>query len=157
MIPAVDRRPTLRLDLVQSASAVDHVLLRELAPLEASGEAPALVGVAGLTVTRVRLATGGHTQLTLRKGIDVIDGICFGRSDLAETVIEGQIVDVAAHLAGRAFGGLQTLQLEVRDVAPAGHLAGLRAAPAGLGQAGHAPVAGFAVGPADVLMPGVAR
>jgi len=38
------------------------------------------------------------------------------------------VVDVAARLDSRHFGGFETLQLDVRDVAPAGHLAGLAAA-----------------------------
>jgi single-stranded-DNA-specific exonuclease len=121
-------RPSLRLDLVQSASAVDYVLFRELTLLEECGDAPPIVGIAGLTVARVRPANGGHTQLTLRKGADVIDAICFGRADLAGMLAEGVSVDVAARLSSRRFSGLETLQLEIRDVAPAGHLAALRAA-----------------------------
>ena len=66
---------------------------------------------------------GGHTQLTLRKGVEVLDGICFGRSDLTGMIAEGDAVDVVARLSSRRFAGLETLQLEIRDVAPAGHLA----------------------------------
>ena len=58
----------------------------------------------------------------------MVDGIGFGRADLAELLVEGQVVDVVAHLGSRTFAGLETLQLEVRDVAPSGHLAGMRAA-----------------------------
>ena len=127
--PALRRsRPSLAIDLVQSAIAADHVLLRELAPLEDAAEAPPLVGVAGLVVVRARVASGGHTQLTLRRGRDVVDGICFGRADLAEQLTEGQEIDVVARLTSRIFAGLETLQLEVRDVAAAGTLGGLRAA-----------------------------
>jgi hypothetical protein len=86
-----------------------------------------LLGIAGLSVARVRAANGGHTQLTLRKGMEVLDGISFGRSDLVDMLREGDVVDVAARLSSRRFGGLETLQLEVRDVAPAGHLAAIRA------------------------------
>lgn len=116
----------LRLDLVLRAESVDYVLLRELAPLEAGGEPPPMVGIAGFVVARVRAATGGHTQLTLRRGNEVLDGICFGRSDLQETVREGQVVDVVARLSTRTFGGFESLQLDIRDVAPEGWLSGLR-------------------------------
>ena len=75
-------------------------------------------------MTRVRAASGGHTQLTLRRRLDVLDGIAFGRSDLAETVHAGDRVDVVARLASRTFGGYESLQLDIRDVATAG-LAGL--------------------------------
>jgi len=128
--PPSDPRPTLAIDLVQSAVDTDYVLLRELAPLEDAAEAPPLVGVAGLVVVRARAASGGHTQLTLRRGRDVVDGISFGRADLAEQLTEGLEIDVVARLTSRTFAGLETLQLEVRDVAAAGALSGLRAAAA---------------------------
>lgn len=129
--PPADERPSLSLDLVQSADAADHVLLRELAPLDGAGDAPPLVGIAGLAVTRVRAASGGHTQLTLRRGREVVDGIAFGRADLAEQLTEGSEIDVVARLASRTFAGLETLQLEVRDVAPAGWLRALHTDRAG--------------------------
>jgi single-stranded-DNA-specific exonuclease len=129
-LPASDPRPTLRLDLVARAESVDHVLLADLEPLVRTGDDPALIGIAGLTVRRVREANGGHTQMTLQKGRDVVDAICFGRADLASAVSEGDVIDVAARLTSRTFAGLETLQLEIRDVAPAGHLAGIRRQPA---------------------------
>jgi single-stranded-DNA-specific exonuclease len=124
--PPADERPTLSLDLVQSADAADYVLLRELAPLEGAGDAPPLIGIAGLAVNRVRAVKGGHTQLTLRRGREVVDGIAFGRADLAEQVLEGYEIDVVARLASRTFAGLESLQLEIRDVAPAGWLRAMR-------------------------------
>ena len=127
--PLVDDRPTLDIDLVTSAEAADHVLLQELAPLGGAGESPPLLGVVGLVVVRSRAVNGGHTQLTLRKGREVIDGICFGRDDLATIVEEGQEVDVVAHLNSRTFAGIESLQLEVLDVAPAGWLVGVHPRP----------------------------
>ncbi len=125
--PVADARPSLSLDLVQSADAADHVLLRELAPLEGAGDEPPLVGFAGLAVDRVRAVNGGHTQLKLRRGRMVIDGICFGRADLADQLTEGSEIDVVARLSSRVFAGVETLQLDIRDVAPAGWLRAMRA------------------------------
>jgi single-stranded-DNA-specific exonuclease len=120
--PDADPRPELRLDLVLAAVDVDYPLLRELAWLAPTGQGnpEPLIAILGLTVTRVRAATGGHTQLTLRRERDVLDAIAFGRSDLAETVAEGDRVDVVATLASRTFGGFETLELLVLDVAPSG-------------------------------------
>ena len=129
--PPTDPRPSLSIDLVQSADAAEYVLLRELAPLEGAGDARPLVGIAGLAVTRVRAANGGHTQLTLRRGVETIDGIAFGRADLAEQLTEGSEIDVVARLASNTFGGWERLQLEIRDVAPAGWLRPLRSPGAG--------------------------
>lgn len=120
-VPADPRLP-LAIDLALPALDIDYALhrdLRRLAPCGIGNPEP-LLAVLGLTVTRVRAASGGHSQLTLRRGLDVLDGIAFGRSDLAETVHEGDRVDVVARLTSRTFGGYESLQLEIRDVAAAG-------------------------------------
>jgi single-stranded-DNA-specific exonuclease len=117
-----DPRSALRIDLVLPALDVDYALLRELGQLApcGPGNPDPLVAVLGLTVTRVRAANGGHSQLTLRRGLDVLDGIAFGRPDLAEVVREGDRLDVVARLVSRRFGGFETLQLEIRDAATSG-------------------------------------
>jgi single-stranded-DNA-specific exonuclease len=117
-----DPRTVLPVDLALPASYVDYALFRDLARLApcGTGNPEPLVAVLGLTVQRVRAANGGHTQLVLRRERDVLDGIAFGRADLAGALAEGDRVDVVARLASRVFGGLETLQLEVRDVAASG-------------------------------------
>lgn len=117
-----DPRPPLAVDLALPARLVDyglHTELARLAPFGPGHAVPALA-VLGLTVGRVRAVSGGHTQLVLRRERDVLDGIAFGRPDLATTVREGDRVDVVARLASRRFGGLETLQLEVLDAAVSG-------------------------------------
>jgi len=64
--------------------------------------------------------------------VDVVDAIAFDRGDLVDTIREGDRVDVAGRLASRRFGGFETLQLVVLDVAPA------RDAVAAVGPAGGA-------------------
>ena len=117
-----DPRTALKIDLAVPALDVDYTLFRELAGLApcGPGNPDPLVAVLGLTVTRVRAASGGHSQLTLKRKLDVLDGIAFGRSDLAEVVREGDRIDVVARLVSRQFGGLETLQLEIRDAATSG-------------------------------------
>jgi len=117
-----DPRVSIAIDLALPARDVDYALYRELARLApcGPGNADPLVAVLGLTVTRVRAATGGHTQLTLRRERDVLDGIAFGRADIAEVVREGDRLDVVARLTSRRFGGFESLQLDIRDVAAAG-------------------------------------
>jgi single-stranded-DNA-specific exonuclease len=115
-----DARPRLTLDLALPARSIDYALLRDLAALGPTGPGnpDPVVGVHGLTVTRIRAAAGGHAQLTLRREVDVLDGIAFGRGDLVATVREGDRVDVAARLMSRRFGTFESLQLGVIDVAP---------------------------------------
>jgi len=127
----IDPRPELVLDLALPARAADYRLLQHLAALAPTGPGnpEPLVGIHGLTVTRVRAAAGGHTQLTLRRDVDVVDAIAFERGDLAETVHEGDRIDVAGRLGSRRFGGFESLQVLILDVAPARDLQ----APAGAG------------------------
>lgn len=118
----VDPRPELAVDLAISTDALDYALVSDLRVLEPTGPGnpPPVVAVLDMTVTRVRAANGGHAQLTLRRRRDVVDAIAFGRDDLATQLREGDRVDVAARVGIRTFGGYDSLQLEVRDVAPAG-------------------------------------
>jgi len=117
-----DPRPVLRLDVALAAIDVDYALHRELASLGpcGPGNPDPLVAILGLTVTRVRAATGGHAQLTLRRTLDVLDGIAFDRADLVDSVREGDRVDVVGRLVSRRFGGYESLQVEIRDVAGSG-------------------------------------
>jgi single-stranded-DNA-specific exonuclease len=117
-----DPRSVLHVDLALPALDVDYALHRDLARLApcGPGNPEPLVAVLGLTATRVRAATGGHSQLTLKRRLDVLDGIAFGRSDIAEVVHEGDRLDVVARLTSRRFGGYESLQLDIRDVALSG-------------------------------------
>jgi single-stranded-DNA-specific exonuclease len=117
-----DPRLALVIDLALPAAAIDYALHRDLARLAPCGvgNAEPAIAVLGLTVTRIRPATGGHSQLTLKRERDILDGIAFGRSDLAETVQVGDRVDVVGRLSSRRFGGFESLQLEIRDVATSG-------------------------------------
>ena len=117
-----DPRVPVAIDLALPARDVDYALFRELTGLApyGPGNPNPLVAVLGLTVTRVRAATGGHSQLTLRRDRDVLDGIAFGRADIAAVVREGDRLDVVARLTSRTFGGFESLQLDIRDVATSG-------------------------------------
>ena len=117
-----DPRAVLAIDLALPALGVDYGLYRELAALQpyGPGNPQPLVAVLGLTVTRVRQAGTDHTSLTLRRDRDVLDGIAFGRLDIAALVHVGDVIDVVARLGSRTFGGFESLQLEIRDAAPSG-------------------------------------
>lgn len=117
-----DPRAVLRIDLALPALDVDYGLYRDLAGLApyGPGNPQPLVAVLGLEVVRVRVAGDEHTSLTLRRRRDVLDGIAFGRADIAQLVHEGDRIDVVARLSSRTFGGFESLQLEIRDAAPSG-------------------------------------
>ena len=113
---------TLAVDLAIRGRDVDYGLhrdLQRLAPCGVGNPEP-LVAVLGLTVMRAREADGGHSQLVLKRRLDVLDGIAFGWHELAGQVAEGDVIDVVARLQSRRFGGIESLQLEIRDAAPSG-------------------------------------
>ena len=126
--PEIPSMPELKLDLVLRADAVDYALVRELALLNPTGfgNPTPTIGIGGLVVSRVRAAAGGHTQLVLRRSRDVIDAVAFRRPDLATRLHEGDRIDVAARTASRRFGGIESMQLEIVDVAPEGSQPGMR-------------------------------
>jgi single-stranded-DNA-specific exonuclease len=119
-----DPVPSLAIDVALRARDVDYALhrdLQRLAPCGAGNPEP-LVAILGLTVTRAREAGGGgHSQLVLKRRLDVLDGIAFGWPELAREVIEGSQIDVVAQLRSRRFGGIESLQLDIRDAAPSGY------------------------------------
>jgi single-stranded-DNA-specific exonuclease len=125
--------PELTVDLVLPADSVDFALVREIGLLDPTGAgnpAPTLA-VTGLTVSRVRPANGGHTQLVLRRSHDVVDAVAFRRPDLAAMLHEGDRIDVVARAASRRFGGFESMQLEIVDVAAEGEQAAVATGPAG--------------------------
>jgi single-stranded-DNA-specific exonuclease len=118
-----DPVPSLAIDVALRARDVDYALHRDLQRLApcGAGNAEPLVAVLGLTVMRAREAGGGgHTQLVLKRRLDVLDGIAFGWPELAGEVTEGAQIDVVAQLRSRRFGGIESLQLDIRDAAPSG-------------------------------------
>ena len=119
----------MTLDLALAARDVDYSLHRELVRLApcGTGNPEPVVAVLGLTVVRAREATGGHTQLVLKRDRDVLDGIAFGWPELATLVAAGDRIDIVGRVSSRQFGGLESLQLEIRDAAPSGSHADARA------------------------------
>jgi len=114
--------PELTVDLVLRADEVDYAFVREIVLLDPTGvgnPAPTLA-ITGLRVVRVRPASGGHTQLVLGRSRDVLDAVAFRRSDLPAMLHEGDRIDVVARAASRRFGGFESIQLEVVDVAAVG-------------------------------------
>ena len=113
-----DPRVTLPIDLALPARDVDYALYRELADLApcGPGNPEPLVAVLGLTVTRVRAATGGHTQLTLRRELRRARRHRLRPRGPGRDRPRGRPGRRRGRLASRTFGGFESLQLEIRDV-----------------------------------------
>ncbi len=114
--------PGLTVDLVLPADSVDYGFVREIGLLDPTGVGNPIptLAITGLRVVRVRSANGGHTQLVLGRSRDVLDAVAFRRADLPAMLHEGDRIDVVARAASRLFGGFESIQLEVVDVAAEG-------------------------------------
>jgi single-stranded-DNA-specific exonuclease len=134
-VPTTDA--VLGIDVALPAADVDYRLHAELARLGpwGVGNPEPLVAVEGLTVVRAREASGGHTQLVLKRRLDVLDGIAFGWPELSTMVSAGDRLDVVGRVASRRFGGVESLQIEIHDAAPSGRLSVAVGAAAGGGSA----------------------
>jgi single-stranded-DNA-specific exonuclease len=111
--------PSLHVDAAIPAKSLGYALLRDLGRLApaGTGNPEPLVAVLGLGVVRVREVSGGHTQVVLKRDLDVVDGIAFGWPELATSIREGERVDIVARVVSRRFGVVESLQLEIRDAA----------------------------------------
>jgi single-stranded-DNA-specific exonuclease len=121
-VPPPDPVLSQAIDVAVHARDVDYALYRDLDRLApyGTGNPEPMVAVLGLTVTRAREADGGHSQLVLKRRLDVLDGIAFGWPELSHEVAEGESIDVVARLMSRRFGGIESLQLDIRDAAVSG-------------------------------------
>jgi single-stranded-DNA-specific exonuclease len=128
-VPPPDPVPSQAIDVAVHARDVDYALYRDLDRLApyGTGNPEPMVAVLGLTVTRAREADGGHSQLVLKRRLDVLDGIAFGWPELSHEVAEGESIDVVARLMSRRFGGIESLQLDIRDAALSGSIPEARA------------------------------
>ena len=147
-----DPVPSLPIDVALRARDVDYALHRDLQRLApcGTGNPEPLVAVLGLTVTRAREADGGHSQLVLRRRLDVLDGIAFGWPELSREVAEGDVIDIVCAAAEPAVRRHRVAPARDPDAAPTGHHAEARAildaAPVAVGPG---PAVGLAR-PADV-------
>lgn len=151
-VPPGEATPESKIDVAIPAVGVDYALHRDLARLGPCGvgNPEPLVAVLGLTVMRAREANGGHTTLVLRRERDVLDGVAFGWPELAAAVSAGDRIDVVGALRSHRFGGFESLQLEIRDVASSGFHPEARAILEGPVAVGPGPSDGARVQPSAV-------
>ena len=125
-LAAQDVRPSgpaeLAVDLVLPADSVDYGFVHEIGLLDPTGVGNPVptIAITGLRVVRIRPANGGHTQLVLGRRRDVLDAVAFRRADLPAMLHVGDRIDVVARATSRQFGGFESIQLEIVDVAAEG-------------------------------------
>lgn len=119
--------PTVVADALLPLDAVDADLFAATHELEPYGEghrAPAFLIRAPLAATRAVGADGAHLQLRLgTNGARETKGIAFRLGALAETLTQGEPVDVVAELSENEWNGRTTVEFQARALRPADALA----------------------------------
>ena len=91
--------------------------LEKLEPFGDSNEEPVFI-LKGLKITSIRaLSDGKHIKLTLKDDNNIdIDGIGFGLGELSSSYLIGDRVDVIGNLQINSFNGIESIQLNLKDI-----------------------------------------
>ena len=90
--------------------------LKVLEPYGESNKTPVFI-YKNLKIDSIRaLSEGKHLKLTLKDGGSIIDGIGFNIGGLVDEYLIGDKVDVLAGLELNSYGGIDTVQLNIKDI-----------------------------------------
>ena len=91
--------------------------LNKLEPFGDSNEEPVFI-LKGLKITSIRsLSDGKHIKLTLKDENNLdIDGIGFGLGEISKSYLIGDRVDVIGNLQINSFNGMESIQLNLKDI-----------------------------------------
>jgi single-stranded-DNA-specific exonuclease len=113
--------PVLAVDAEVSLTDISLAAYDRLAELEpcGAGFAAPLFVCRNLRVMDHRVVGNNHLRLTLGSPRRAVGAIAFGQGDLAGLLTRDQLLDVVFSLEVNDWNGDRTVQLKVRDLAPA--------------------------------------
>lgn len=116
--------PTMELDAMVSLQDINDCLIEEiqlLAPFGQCNPEPLLAcREVSLVSCREVGKHGGHLKMILRESGTVLDGIAFNGASSLKEIAASSEVDVAFFPSSSLWEGRRSLQLEVKDIRPAG-------------------------------------
>ncbi|MHB8156269.1 MAG: single-stranded-DNA-specific exonuclease RecJ [Desulfocucumaceae bacterium] len=116
--------PGMELDAMVSLGEINEDLVREmqlLAPFGCCNPGPVLACRGAELVSHREIGkNGGHLKLMIREKGAVFDGIAFKQASCAPEIAAAAEVDVAFLPAFNEWKGRRSIQLEVKDIRPAG-------------------------------------
>ena len=114
-----DILPIIHIDAKIDLDKVNKEMVESLKQLEPFGEAnnrPIFL-FKNLKIDSIRtLSEGKHLKITLKNNNTIIDGIGFNLGELAEDYRIGDKVDVVGALEINSYGGLDSLQINIKDL-----------------------------------------
>ena len=111
--------PVINIDEKIDFSAINKDMVESLKQLEPFGEGnkmPVFV-FKNLKIDSIRaLSEGKHLKLTLKEGNTVVNAIGFNIGNLADEYIIGDKIDVVGVLEVNNFNGVESLQINIKDI-----------------------------------------
>ena len=90
--------------------------IKQLEPFGEANKMP-IFAFKNLKIDSIRALSGGkHLKLTLKNNNNIINAIGFNIGHLAEEYLIGDKVDVAGVLEINTFGGVDNLQINIKDI-----------------------------------------
>ena len=111
--------PIINIDAKINLNDIDKEMVDSMKQLEPFGEANKMPIFAfkNLKIDSIRALSGGkHLKLTLKNSNNIINAIGFNIGYLAEEYLIGDKVDVAGVLEINTFGGVDNLQINIKDI-----------------------------------------
>ena len=111
--------PIINIDAKINLSSINKEMVESLKQLEPFGEGNKMPIFAfkNLKIDSIRaLSEGKHLKLTLKDNSTIINAIGFNLGNLAEEYKIGDKVDVAGVLEINSFNGVESLQINVKDL-----------------------------------------
>ena len=111
--------PIINIDAKIDFSSINKEMVESLKELEPFGEGNKMPIFAfkNLKVDSIRaLSEGKHLKLTLKEGNTVVNAIGFNMGDLVEEYRIGDKIDVVGVLEINTFNGVETLQINIKDI-----------------------------------------
>ena len=111
--------PVINIDAKIDFSAINKDMVESLKQLEPFGEGnkmPVFV-FKNLKIDSIRaLSEGKHLKLTLKEGSTVVNAIGFNIGNLADEYRIGDKIDVVGVLEVNNFNGVESLQINIKDI-----------------------------------------
>lgn len=111
--------PVIPIDAKIELEQVNREMVKSLEQLEPYGEAnkTPIFLIKNLRIDAIRtLSEGKHLKLALRSNNTIIDAIGFNLGYMADDYIIGDKIDVAGSLEINSYGGMDSLQINLRDI-----------------------------------------
>ena len=114
-----DITPIIQIDAKISLNDINKEMVESLKQLEPFGEGnkmPVFV-IKNLKIDSIRALTEGkHLKLTLKEGNNIIDAIGFNMGELTEEYKIGNKIDVVGVLEINSFNGVDSVQINMKDI-----------------------------------------